>query len=94
MYICEHSNSTLERRLYTAGTCLGRLEHFGYRWWRELCSKYSIPKPTCHAKTILVVHKVVLEVILLQLAVVQRKTVKIVSGRSKGGGVEGLLFMM
>jgi hypothetical protein len=75
MYIRERSNSTLERRLCTADPFLGSLEHFGNRWRRKFCSKYSIPKPTRHAKTIFVVHEVVLEVVLLQLAVVERKTV-------------------
>jgi hypothetical protein len=89
MYICsmcirEPSNSMLERRLCTVGTCSGRLEHFGNRRWWEFCSKYSIPKPTRHAETILVVHEVVLEMVLLQLAVVERKAVIIVSGRSNG----------
>lgn len=53
--------------------CLHKLRH-----WRrgKLRSKDSIPESTGDTKSILIVHEVMLEVILLELAIVQRETRK------------------
>lgn len=52
-----------------------RLHHFRHGWRRQLGAKDAVPEAAGHAKAVLVVHEVMLEVILLELAVVGGKTV-------------------
>lgn len=56
-------------RFYTASRCL---QYLWDGWWRQLCREDSIPESTRDAKPVLVIHEVMLEMVLLQLAVVER----------------------
>ena len=58
---------------------LCRLQHLRDRRRRQLSAEDPIPEPTRDTKTVLVIHEVVLEVVLLELAVVERKTMNKVS---------------
>ena len=49
---------------------LGRLKHLRRRWPRQLGPKHTVPEPARDTEAVLVVGEVVLEVVLLELAVV------------------------
>lgn len=66
----------LEERAKAESSCLQDLWH----WWRrQFSAKDLVPESAGHAKAVLVVHEVVLQVVLLEVAVVGRKAVMEIS---------------
>lgn len=52
------------------GAILSRLQYLRGWWRRKLSPEDTVPEPARHSEAILIVHEVVLEVVLLELAIV------------------------
>lgn len=75
MHRLYNTNTTLPemQRCKDVASHLRRLHHLRHRRRRQLGPEDSVPESAGNTEAVLVVHEVVLEVILLQLAVVERE---------------------
>ena len=62
---------------YLPSRCLNDLRR------RKLRLKHTVPEPTCHSEPVLVVGKVMLEVVLLEFAIVRRQAVMKISIKNR-----------